>query len=258
MFIKRIRFSFFYKIWYLALCRNIARYNRTYLGSFWIGLTNLLQVVVLGLVYGTVFKVPSARDYFIYLGFGISIWTFMGGCITSFSDLLIREKNRILNYPKSIYDILAEEYIFQVQVFFQALITLIFFLLFLNSSIIFNIFYSIGPLIVLLVGVFWMSILTSLVSLWIRDIGQIIPVIVQLLFLVSPIMYQKEALRSLQFVTQLNPLYQYLEPLREAFISGKVDTWWTIIDLIISLTLLIISIQLVVKLKYKIIDLVLE
>ena len=103
-----------------------------------------------------------------------------------------------------------------------------------------------------------MSILTSLVSLWIRDIGQIIPVIVQLLFLVSPIMYQKEALGSLQFVTKLNPLFQYLEPLREAFISGKVDTWRTIIDLIISLILLIISIQSVVKLKYKIIDLVLE
>lgn len=258
MFIKKIKFSYFYKIWYLALYRNIARYNRTYLGSFWIGFTNLLQVVVLGLVYGTVFKVPSAKDYFIYLGFGISIWTFMGGCITSFSDLLIREKNRILNYPKSIYDILAEEYIFQVQVFFQALITLIFVLLFLEPSIIFNIFNSIGPLIVLLIGVFWMSILTSIASLWIRDIGQLIPVIVQLLFLVSPIMYQKEALRSLRFVTKLNPLFQYLEPLRESFISGNVDFWGTIIDLIISLTLLMISIQLVVNLKYKIVDLVAE
>ena len=258
MFIKKFKFSYFYKIWYLALYRNIARYNRTYLGSFWIGFTNLLQVVVLGLVYGTVFKVPSAKDYFIYLGFGISIWTFMGGCITSFSDLLIREKNRILNYPKSIYDILAEEYIFQVQVFFQALITLIFVLLFLDPSIIFNIFKSIGPLIVLLIGVFWMSILTSIASLWIRDIGQLIPVIVQLLFLVSPIMYQKEALRSLRFVIKLNPLFQYLEPLRESFISGNVDFWGTIIDLIISLTLLMISIQLVVNLKYKIVDLVAE
>tara|TARA_B100000242_G_C43053132_1_gene492175 strand:- start:2484 stop:3260 length:777 start_codon:yes stop_codon:yes gene_type:complete len=258
MFIKKFKFSYFYKIWYLALYRNIARYNRTYLGSFWIGFTNLLQVVVLGLVYGTVFKVPSAKDYFIYLGFGISIWTFMGGCITSFSDLLIREKNRILNYPKSIYDILAEEYIFQVQVFFQALITLIFVLLFLDPSIIFNIFNSIGPLIVLLIGVFWMSILTSIASLWIRDIGQLIPVIVQLLFLVSPIMYQKEALRSLRFVIKLNPLFQYLEPLRESFISGNVDFWGTIIDLIISLTLLMISIQLVVNLKYKIVDLVAE
>ena len=103
-----------------------------------------------------------------------------------------------------------------------------------------------------------MSILTSLVSLWIRDIGQIIPVVVQLLFLISPIMYQKEALRNLQIVTKFNPLFQYLEPLREAFISGNVETWGTIIDLIISITLLIITIQSVVKLKYKIIDLVLE
>ena len=103
-----------------------------------------------------------------------------------------------------------------------------------------------------------MSILTSLVSLWIRDIGQIIPVIVQLLFLISPIMYQKEALRSLQFVTKLNPLFQYLEPVREAFISGNVDTLWTFIDLTVSVIFLIISIKLVINLKYKIIDLVLE
>ena len=41
----------------------------------------------------------------------------------------INEKVLVVEAPKSIYDILSEEYIFQVQVFFQALITLIFFLL---------------------------------------------------------------------------------------------------------------------------------
>ncbi len=255
---KRIRFSYLYKIWFLAWYRNIARYNRTYLGSLWIGLTNLLQVVVLGLVYGTVFKVPSAKDYFIFLGFGISIWTFIGGCLVSFSDLLIREKNRILNYSGSIYDILAEEYIFQVQVFLQALGMLIAVLIFFDSSIILNLFSAIGPLIVMFIGVFWISIITSVASLWIRDIAQIIPVIVQLLFLTSPIMYRKEALGGLQFLTKFNLLYQYLGPPREAFISGNVDSIRTIISIVVSSIFLLVSIKLVIKLKYKFIALIAE
>mgnify|MGYP001211172520 CR=1 FL=1 len=59
------------------------------------------------------------------------------------------------------------------------------------------------------IGVFWISIITSVASLWIRDIAQIIPVIVQLLFLTSPIMYRKEALGGLQFLTKFNLLYQH-------------------------------------------------
>ena len=53
--------------WYTATCRTKARFIRTFLGSFWLGLSNLLSIAVLAGVYGTVFKVANFKDYSILI-----------------------------------------------------------------------------------------------------------------------------------------------------------------------------------------------
>ena len=60
--------------WFTATARTKARYSRTVIGSLWLGIANLLFSLVLGGVYGIVFKVPDITQYFIYLGLGFSIW----------------------------------------------------------------------------------------------------------------------------------------------------------------------------------------
>ena len=50
--------------WFTATARTKARFARTFLGSFWLGLSNLLSIGALALVYGTVFKVQDFRDKF--------------------------------------------------------------------------------------------------------------------------------------------------------------------------------------------------
>ena len=41
--------------WYTATARTKARFARTILGGFWLGLSNLLSIAALAGVYGTVF-----------------------------------------------------------------------------------------------------------------------------------------------------------------------------------------------------------
>lgn len=254
----RFHYKYLYTIWNLAWYRNLARYRRTHLGSLWIGFTNLLQVSVFAFVYGVVFKVPSFKDFFIYLGFGITIWTFMGGCVSSFSQLFINERNRLLNFSGSIYDILAEEYTFHIQVFLQSLGMLLVVLYFVDGSIIKNTLSSFLPLICMGVGVFAISIIISIISAFIKDLAQIIPVILNLLFLTSPIMYPKEALGNLDFVPRFNLLYFYLDPLRNTFINGEINYFNSFLLLFISIIFLLISLKIVIKNKFKIIELVAE
>ena len=61
--------------WFTAIAKTKARYARTVLGSFWLGISTLMTVLCLGFVYGKVFNVPNFLEYFIYLGFGLVIWT---------------------------------------------------------------------------------------------------------------------------------------------------------------------------------------
>ena len=61
--------------WFTAIAKTKARYARTALGSFWLGISTLMTVLCLGFVYGTVFNVSNFKEYFIYLGIGLVIWT---------------------------------------------------------------------------------------------------------------------------------------------------------------------------------------
>ena len=105
---------------------------------------------------------------------------------------------------------------------------------------------------------FCQPIIISIISAFIKDLAQIIPVILNLLFLTSPIMYPKEALGNLDFIPRFNLLYFYLDPLRNTFINGEINYLNNLILLIISIIFLIISFKIVIKNKFKIIELVAE
>ena len=82
--------------WYTATCRTKARFIRTYLGNYWLGLSNLLSIAALAGVYGTVFKVGDFKEYSIYLGLGLVTWNFISSSILSSATLF--ENNSANSY----------------------------------------------------------------------------------------------------------------------------------------------------------------
>ena len=72
------------KVWtYTALSRTRARFARTALGGFWLGISNLLCVAVLASIYGVVFKVEDFNDYVVYLGAGLVCWNSIASCFSA-------------------------------------------------------------------------------------------------------------------------------------------------------------------------------
>jgi lipopolysaccharide transport system permease protein len=67
--------------WFTATARTQARFVRTLLGSFWLGLSNLFSIAVLASVYRYVFKVEDFSQYVVLLGLGLVIWnSISAGC----------------------------------------------------------------------------------------------------------------------------------------------------------------------------------
>ena len=83
--------------WFTATARTRARYSRTVLGSLWLGISNLLFICVLGLVYGIVFKVDNFREYYIYLGLGFAAWNTIGGSLNSSPDIFDNNSSNLMN-----------------------------------------------------------------------------------------------------------------------------------------------------------------
>ena len=71
-------------------------------------------------------------------------------------------------------------------------------------------------------------------------------------------MYPKEALGNLDFIPKFNLLYFYLDPLRSSFINGNNNFLNNFVLLIISVIVFLISVKLLIKNKFKIIESVSE
>ena len=210
--------------WYTATSRSRARFARTTLGSFWLGFSNLLSIGTLGIVYGTVFSVEDFRSYFIYLGFGLVIWNTISSSISNAPNLFAHNSSNIKNMNLKPIFYTLEEWSFQLQTFIQSFILVFIVFLFLKFNLINNLLiYSWLPFFNLFVFIYWFPVIICLISVRFTDIAQLVPIVLQLVFLTSPILYRKESLGSLGWITNLNFIYQILDPIRISIINGYIN-----------------------------------
>jgi lipopolysaccharide transport system permease protein len=212
--------------WFTATARTRARFARTFFGSFWLGLSNLLSIAVLALVYGTVFKVQDFNTYVVYLGLGLVIWNSIAAAIGTAPNLFEHNAQHVHNTNLNPIFYTLEEWAFQVQTFFQSFLLVALALSFFQASLIPHLLVA-GwlPLINLLLFLYWAPVLVCLLGARYRDVYQLVPIVLQLVFLLSPILYEKKNLGALSWTADLNPLYRVLSPLRHSLIEGSVLGW---------------------------------
>ena len=208
--------------WFTATARTRARFARTLLGSFWLGFSNLLSIAVLALVYGTVFKVHDFSTYVVYLGLGLAIWNSLATAIGAAPNLFEHNASHLHNTSLHPIFYTLEEWAFQVQTFLQSFVLVLLPLSFFQHDLILHLITgSWLPLFNYLVFLYWVPVLVCLLGARYRDLYQLVPIVLQLVFLLSPILYEKKNLAGLAWTADLNPLYRVLSPLRHVLIEGS-------------------------------------
>jgi lipopolysaccharide transport system permease protein len=239
--------------WFTATSKTKARYARTSLGSFWLGISTLLTVVCLGSVYGTIFKVSNFRDYFIYLGFGLVIWTPISEAINQAPLIFSNNSNSLKNSRIKPIFFVCQEWAFQVQSFVQAFLMVLLVFLILSPNLFWNLGFSILHFLNLFLFLFWLQLLISLLGTKFTDLFQLLPVLTNLIFLLSPILYQKVNLGSYSIIADLNPIYQILRLLRSSLINGTLNLELSLMALVANLFFIICSLMVYVKMEKRLI-----
>tara|TARA_B100000579_G_C22699742_1_gene789196 strand:- start:273 stop:1052 length:780 start_codon:yes stop_codon:yes gene_type:complete len=234
--------------WFTATSRSRARFARTTLGSFWLGFSNLLSIATLGLVYGTVFSVENFYDYFVYLGIGLVVWNTISASISNSPYLFSHNSSNIKNLNLNPIFYTFEEWSFQIQTFIQSFILVFLILTIFKFSLLTNLLlFSWLPFLNLLIFIYWFPLVICLVSVRFTDIAQLVPIVLQLVFLTSPILYRRESLGNLGWITNVNFIYQILAPLRDSLINGIVNYQNSLLILILNFLGLFFTINLLNK-----------
>ena len=100
------------------------------------------------------------------------------------------------------------------------------------------------PLINLLLLIYWLPLVVCMAGARYRDLYQLVPIVLQLVFLLSPILYFQKNLGALAWTAQLNPLYQVLGALRGCLIEGSSPTARDLILLMANLIGIALSIAM--------------
>ena len=113
---------------------------------------------------------------------------------------------------------------------------------FLSPNVLINlIIFSPIHILNLFLFIFWLPLLICLAAVRYQDLYQLLPIITQLIFLLSPIFYTEKNLGELKIIAESNPIYQVLALLRNSLINGEFLFRPAIILLIVNMIMVILS-----------------
>jgi len=227
---------------YFLVWRDLkVRYKQTVLGALWVILQPLLMTLIFVVFLGHVVRVPTGQvPYPLFLYAAILSWTFFSNAVTNSCVSLVGNSSiiRKVYFPRVIAPIAA--------VAVRLSDFLILFVILLGLLV----YYGISPtwkllLIPLLVA--HLTLLAAALGIWLsalnvkyRDIGTVIPVVLQLLMFVSPIIYPTNLVPvRWRSIYNLNPLVGIIENFRASLFGLPLNYVGLIISAVITLLLLV-------------------
>ena len=204
----------------ISLQNLIVDYHHSKISYLWIPLSFMILVVAKGFFLGDILGMD--KNFILYLCIGVWIWNYISLAVTSYGDSLFNN-HIILNMNINPHRILHILYFKLLITFFLNLVVLGMFLLFFTIQ--FNILAFLLGILTLIILVHQVGKLLSIISLYYRDITQLINSMMIVLFFLSPIFWYPQQLSANKlYLLQFNPVYHILNVFRDAIMKGTFNT----------------------------------
>ena len=213
----------------LALQDIKLRYRGSMLGPFWLTLSTLIMVVAMGLIYPRLFHVDP-RTYIPYLALGLIVWGLLSSLATEGCDTFLREESVIQQVPVpfSIHAYRCVCRNFLVLGHNLAIVPVGMVLLGMPPS--WHVLEIVPGFALLALNGLWLSIVLGMVAARFRDVAPIVASFMQVLFFLTPVMWQVSALGDWQGIASLNPLFAAIDVVRSPLLGeAPAATSWMIL-----------------------------
>ncbi|HEB27311.1 MAG TPA: ABC transporter permease [Porticoccus sp.] len=232
-------------LWQLVAQQLILRYRRTALGYLWTLINPLLMMSIMALVFSTLFN-ADLKTFAVFLFTGMIPWNFFSSVVTQSGTSFINNEGLIkkiylpkIIFPLSITSALLIDTVFSFFALFIIILTL-------GSPLSWAVLFI--PIAFLLLFLFTLGIglITSIATVYFRDLQYVILIIMQALFFLTPILYKPDALKGkVAWLITLNPVVPFIDLFRAPLYLGSLPSQSSII-LSILFSLVSITIGLII------------
>ena len=232
------------------------KYRRSKIGHFWNTLVIAIFLMMLGPVYSKIFG-SNLKDFFPYLSVGFIIWIFFSQTINESCNIFEINAGQIKQSKVILVGFTNRLVMKNLLHFFHTIIILPFIFLISSHSINLNFFYALPGLILFTIFILLLSFIIAIFSSRYRDIPPLINSLIQVLFFLSPIIWEEAKLNlaspQIALLLSFNPISIFLELIRNPILGFNPDFDTILIAIIYVIILFIIACNLNHKFSHRVV-----
>lgn len=205
----------------------VSRFVRSKLGGLWMVINPLSQVLIYALILSNILaaKLPGIDNkygYAIYLMAGLLAWNLFSEITNRSLNLFIEQGNLMkkMNFPRITLPaiVLGSCGLNNILLF----ISMLGIFVLLGHKFSFTIFWLI-PLTLIVMGLgLGIGLILGVINVFIRDLGQAFPIILQIWFWFTPIVYPENIIPvSYRHLLTLNPMYSVTNAYHQVLVYNK-------------------------------------
>jgi ABC-type polysaccharide/polyol phosphate export permease len=202
-----------YLWFFLALQEIKLRYKRSVIGPLWITISTGIFIFTLGPLYGTIFSKP-VDVYIRYFSASYIIWgmlssTIIDSCVTFTSNEGFIKEVRI-PYNTYIFKNITKNFLIFLHNIIIVFVVMFFFPLTPNL----NFFLIIPGIILFFINLYSLNTIIAIICTRYRDLSNIVQVVLQMMFFLTPILWEIDRTNGLQKIALFNPLFHMIDIVR--------------------------------------------
>ncbi len=228
-------------LWRFGTRDILLRYRQTAVGVAWVILQPLAAAGIIAVVFGQVADLPSSGvPYFVFSFAGLLGWNLLSGIIDRASSSLVANQSLVSKvfFPRLLVP------------FSTALSVLLDFMVAFALFVVLLFVFGINPGWPILLLPVWMAVAIAIAmgigiaaaSLMVkyRDVGYVLPWVMQILFFATPVAYSLEAVPGdLMWLFAANPLTWLMEVFRWSLLGLQTPPLWQIGALVLAATVIL-------------------
>ena len=217
--IKNI-YAYRHTVWDMAISQLKVKYSGSILG-FWLAVINpLLLMLVISFVFTTIFKLEM-KNFSLFVLSGIFPWMFFSGVLNEAPSCILSQQGmlRQFNLPKEIIPLSLVLSNFLNFLIGWAVIYPLF--IFFNPAIILLAPLLIAGLLLIFLFTYGLSLALAILNVFLRDIGQLLGVLLMFWFWFTPIFYSVDMIPGrFRWIYAINPMAYYIVYFRDVIFKG--------------------------------------
>lgn len=243
-----------WRIWFLLSWQDIRlRYRRSQIGPFWITISMGITIYTMGLLYSHLFAM-KLDHYYPLLAAGMIPWALISSMMNESTQIFIEAENYLkqikLPYTIFVVRVICRNFI----IFFHNILIIIPIIIIFHVPINWHTLLIIPGLILIALVAFVYGKLLAMLGARLRDFGQVIGSLTQVIFFLTPVMWDPNILQpKYQWMVKFNPFAQFIELIRAPLLGNAPSLYAVNSTLILLAVGILITYTAFVKYRARII-----